>query len=105
MRQAAGQLTAREAAAYLSGRGRVWLPAWLTSEHPFPWLAPASAMMIVFGIYPLLYAFWLSLHKRNPVLRKNVFDPAYNWMKALADDRVWHAMVTTFTYTAIAIVF
>ncbi len=55
-----------------SGRGSV-LPKWrwLTSEHPLPWLLPASALMMIFGIYPLLYALWLSLHKRNPVTRFN----------------------------------
>ena len=45
-------------------------PRILTSEHPLPWLLPASALMIVFGIYPLLYAVWLSLHKRHPVTRR-----------------------------------
>ncbi|HUR42649.1 MAG TPA: sugar ABC transporter permease [Aestuariivirga sp.] len=82
---------------------RAWLPRWMTSEHPLPWLLPASALMIVFGIYPLIYAFWLSLHRRNPVLRKNVLDPGYNWLKAAADDRVWDAVMTTFTYTGIAL--
>jgi multiple sugar transport system permease protein len=82
---------------------QAWLPRWMTSEHPLPWLLPASALMIVFGIYPLVYAFWLSLHRRNPVLRKNVFDPAYNWVKMAADDRVWDAVVTTFMYTGIAL--
>ncbi len=42
------------------------LPRFLTSEHPFPWLAPITAMLLIFGVYPLLYALWLSLHKRNP---------------------------------------
>src|SRR5205809_710659 len=28
-------------------------PRWLSSEHPFPWLLPASALMIVLGIYLL----------------------------------------------------
>jgi multiple sugar transport system permease protein len=79
-------------------------PRWLTSEHPLPWLLPASALMVILGIYPLVYAVWLSLHKRNPVLRTNVFDPHYNWMKAFADGRVWHAMGDTFLYTGIALV-
>ena len=60
---------------YAPASGRSWLPRWFTSEHPLPWLLPATALMIIFGIYPLIYALWLSLHKRNPVLRKNVFDP------------------------------
>src|SRR5947208_6052099 len=79
------------------------MPRWLSSEQPFPWLLPASALMVVLGIYPLVYAVWLSLHKRNPVLRTNVFDPAYNWTKAFEDGRVWHAMGDTFLYTGIAL--
>jgi multiple sugar transport system permease protein len=77
---------------------------WLTSEHPLPWLLPAAALMIIFGIYPLLYALWLSLHKRNPVTRLNVFDPDYNWAKAFADPRVWDAIARTFLYTGTALV-
>jgi multiple sugar transport system permease protein len=86
------------------GRGS-FLPKWrwLTSEHPFPWLLPAAALMIIFGIYPLLYALWLSLHKRNPVTRLNVFDPDYNWAKAFADPRVWDAIGRTFFYTGTAL--
>src|SRR5690348_5748813 len=72
---------------------------WLTSEHPLPWLLPASALMVVFGIYPLLYALWLSLHKRNPVTRLNILAPEYNWLKAFGDQRVWDAISTTFLYT------
>jgi len=77
---------------------------WLTSEHPLPWLLPGAALMIIFGIYPLLYALWLSLHKRNPVTRLNVFDPDHNWAKALGDQRVWDAVATTLLYTGVALV-
>src|SRR3954451_12907347 len=84
--------------------GGVRLPRWLTSEHPFPWLAPVTAMLLIFGVYPLLYALWLSFYKRNPVLRRNVFDPSWNWTKILADDRVWGAIGHTFLSTAVAIV-
>ena len=69
---------------------RPWLPHWLTSESPFPWLFPAAALMVVFGIYPLLYAVTLSLYKKNAATRKMVFDPTHNWTKILADD--WTAV-------------
>ena len=36
--------------------GRAWLPRWFTSEHPLPWLLPATALMVVFGIYPAMKA-------------------------------------------------
>ncbi|MGE4249229.1 MAG: carbohydrate ABC transporter permease [Parvibaculaceae bacterium] len=95
-----------EAVLGREGKAGSFLPRWrwLTSEHPLPWLLPAAALMTIFGIYPLLYALWLSLHKRNPVTRLNVFDPDYNWMKAFGDARVWDAVATTLLYTGIALV-
>ena len=76
----------------------------LSSEHPLPWLLPVTAVLIVFGIYPLLYAIWLSLHKRNPVTRISVFDPDYNWLKIFGDERVWNALGNTYLYTGVALV-
>ena len=80
------------------------LPGWMTSEHPFPWLLPAAALMTVFGIYPLLYAIYLSLFKRNAATRKMIFDPTHNWAKLFGDDRVWNAIANTFIYTGVALV-
>ena len=96
-------MTATVAETPLPRRRSSW-PRFLTSEHPLPWLLPASALMIVFGIYPLLYAVWLSLHKRHPVTRQYVFDPASNWVKMFQDERLWNAIYNTFLYTAIALV-
>ena len=88
-----------------SDRGRrPWLPHWLTSESPFPWLFPAAALMIVFGIYPLVYAVTLSLYKKNAATRKMVFDPTHNWSKILGDERVWNAIGNTFFYVGVALV-
>ena len=82
-----------------------WLPRWLTSEHPFPWLLPASALMIVFGIYPLAYAVWLTLERKHPVTRKMTFRPDYNWGKLIQDERVLNALFNTLIYTGVALVF
>jgi multiple sugar transport system permease protein len=92
------------AATIVPRRRRTTLPRFLTSEHPFPWLFPITAMLAAFGIYPLLYALWLSLYKRNAATRLNVFDPGWNWSKLFADQRVWDAIGHTFLYTAVAIV-
>ncbi len=81
-----------------------WLPRWLTSEHPLPWLLPASALMVAFGLFPLYKAFESSLYKKNAATRKLIFDPDYNWTKALFDDRVWNALGNTLMYTGIALV-
>lgn len=83
---------------------RFTLPRFLRSEHPFPWLAPITVMLLVFGIYPLAYAIFLSLHKRNPATRISVFNPEYNWLKIFSDERLWGAIGHTYLYTAVAIV-
>jgi multiple sugar transport system permease protein len=89
--------------AYTDTSNSRW-PRWLTSEHPMPWLFPATAALIVFGLYPILYAIWLSLFRRNPVTRENVWEPAWNWGKLLGDQRVWDAISTTYLYTGVALV-
>ena len=84
---------------------RAWLPRWLTSEHPLPWLLPSSALMIVFGVYPLVYAIGLSLFKKNAATRKLIFAPDFNWGKVFFDERVWNALFNTLMYTGIALFF
>lgn len=81
---------------------RFALPRFLTSEHPLPWLLPMTAMLVIFGVYPLLYAIWLSLHKRNPLMRTETFNAAWNWGKLVADERVWGAIGHTYLYTGLA---
>lgn len=79
------------------------LPRWLRSEHPFPWLFPVTSLLVVFGLYPVLYSLWLSFFKRNAATRKEKFLPSYNWNKLFEDDRVWDAVQVTFTYASIAL--
>lgn len=82
---------------------RSLLPRWLTSEQPLPWLFPVTSLLIVFGLYPVLYSLWLSFFKRNPATRKEKFEPSWNWEKLIADERVWDAVQITFTYTLLAL--
>ena len=100
MQESRGVMTAEVAIA-----APTRMPRWFTSEHPLPWLLPASALMIVFGIYPLAYAIWLSLERKHPVTRKLQFAPLYNWTKLLSDDRVWNALFNTLVYTGVALLF
>ena len=82
-----------------------WLPRWMTSEHPLPWLLPAGALMVVFGIFPLYKAIETSLYKRNAATRKMIFDPTHNWTKVFLDERVWNALLNTLVYTGVALLF
>jgi multiple sugar transport system permease protein len=81
-----------------------WLPRWFTSEAPLPWLLPASALMVVFGLYPLIAAVWSSLHRKNAATRREVLDPLYNWIKIFHEPRMWDALLHTLAYTGIALV-
>lgn len=84
---------------------QIVLPRFLTAEHPFPWLFPASALMVVFGLYPLYKAFESSLYRRNAATRKLIFQPEFNWMKVFQDERVWDALFNTLLYTGVALTF
>lgn len=83
--------------------GRSWLPRWLTAEHPFPWVAPMLAMLLAFGIYPLLYSLWLSFQERNRLTRQYEFVGLKQWQAAFADERMWHALEVTLLYTLVAL--
>jgi len=80
---------------------RPWsfLPAWLTSDNPLPWLAPLIAMILAFGIYPLIYAVWLTMNQQNRFTRKIEFIGAQNWVKAFGDERLWGSLSVTVVYT------
>lgn len=82
----------------------LWLPRWLTGDHPLPWLAPAFALIIGFGIYPLVYSIWLSLHERNRFTRVQEFVGGKNWAAAFGDDRFWDSLLVTLEYTAICLI-
>lgn len=76
------------------------MPRFLTADHPLPWLLPLVAMLLTFGLYPFLYAVWLSLHEWNRFTRAYEFVGAEQWAKALGDDRMWNALWVTSVYTA-----
>jgi multiple sugar transport system permease protein len=84
---------------------RGFLQRFLTSESPVPWLLPASALMIVFGVVPLVWAIVESLYRRNAATRRLTFDPDYNWTKALFDERIWNALANTLVYAGVALFF
>ena len=87
-----------------AGRPRGFaLPRFLTGESPFPWLFPITAMLLVFGIYPLGYSIWLSLHRRNVLTRHLDFVGGAQWSRALSDGRMWHALEITLTYTFVVL--
>lgn len=75
----------------------------LTSDHPLPWLAPLTAMLVAFGVYPFLYAIWLSLNEWNRFTRAFQWAGLKQWETALVDPRMWNALGITVTYTLVCL--
>jgi multiple sugar transport system permease protein len=79
------------------------LPRFLTADSPVPWLLPITTMLVVFGLYPLFYSIWLSLHRRNVLTRHLDFVGGSQWARALSDQRMWHSLEITLTYTFVVL--
>jgi len=79
------------------------MPRFLAADHPLPWLLPATALLLIFGIYPLLYSAWLSTKQWNRFTRSFADAGALQWQAAFADERMWNALGITFTYTAVCL--
>ena len=75
----------------------------MTGDHPFPWLAPLVAVLLALGIYPLLYALWLTFQERSRVTRQFEFVGLKQWSAALSDPRMWDALWLTCTYTDVCL--
>ncbi len=80
------------------------LPRWMTAEHPLPWLFPATALTLAFGIYPLAYSIWLSFHKQNFFTRRLDFIGLQGWIDVLHDGRMWHSLWITTLYTVVCLI-
>ena len=87
-----------------SRAGWLRLPRFMSSEHPLPWLMPVTAMLLVFGLYPLGYSIWLSFHQWNRFTRAFTYAGAAQWEQAFADPRMWNAIAITFIYTSVCLV-
>lgn len=82
-----------------------WVPGlrFLSTERPFAWVLPLTAMLVAFGVYPFLYAIWLSLHEWNRFTRAFQWAGAKQWEIAFADPRMWNALGVTVTYTVVCL--
>ena len=91
------------ASSSIAGRSNAtrpaWLPRWFTAESPLGWLLPVVVLLLVFGVYPLLYSFWLSSQERSRFTRQFEFVGFQQWIKAFSDQRTWDSFQVTLTYT------
>lgn len=82
---------------------RFALPRFMISEHPFPWLFPLIAMLLVFAVFPLAYNIYLSFHEFVIFKRSLVFVGWQNWLKLFDDTRLNNALVINTIYTIVCL--
>jgi len=62
---------------------------------PYAYVAPFFIIFIVFGLFPLLFTFYVSLFDWNPI-GKQTFVGLRNFEQLFADGRFWNALLNTF---------
>lgn len=66
-------------------------------------LAPATLVMAGVIIYPLVYAIWLSLHRRLLIFDISKFVGIDNFAFLWRDDRFWNAFYNTVYFTGVSV--
>ncbi len=66
-------------------------------------LAPALLILAGVALYPLLYVFWLSLHRRLLIFDISKFVGLENYGFLLRDERFWNALYNTSYFTGLSV--
>ena len=75
----------------------------LSWERPWPWLLPVVLLLLLIGVYPLVYNLYNSFREFDPVYGAYENVAWENWRRLLTDDRVRGALWTTARYVGIAL--
>lgn len=78
----------------MSGRNR---------ESGFPFVLPAVMLLLAVTVYPLLYVFYLSLHRRLIIFGIERFTGLDNYLFLIADLRFWNGFRNTLYFTPISV--
>ncbi|MEU2870069.1 sugar ABC transporter permease [Streptomyces olivoreticuli] len=83
------------------GRPRPWrsrLCRWDVRYSPYAFVAPFFLFFSAFGVFPLLYTGWASLHRVELSSPDHMeWAGAHNYLRLLDDDFFWNALRNTFT--------
>ena len=64
---------------------------------PYVYIAPFFLLFLAFGLGPLIYTAWVSLHNWAPLETDHAFVGLGNYQAMLADPRFWKALGNTFS--------
>ncbi len=68
------------------------------------YILPAIIILLVVTIYPLIYVFYLSLHRNMPIFEISNFIGIKNYIFLLKDERFWNALKNTLYFTGLSVV-
>jgi cellobiose transport system permease protein len=71
------------------------LSRWDAKGAPYAFVAPFFIVFAIFGAFPMVYTFWVSLH-RWELIGEREFTGLGNYRKLLTDDVFWNATFNTF---------
>jgi ABC-type sugar transport system permease subunit len=81
---------------------------WRPGERTLAVALVVPTLVVVFGltVYPVFYAFWLSLHQRNLIKARNAtpFIGLANYADVIADPYFWDSTRVTLYFTVISLV-
>ncbi|MFI9718124.1 carbohydrate ABC transporter permease [Streptomyces sp. NPDC052396] len=88
--------TAEEPAAPPTGRPGGRRHRWGVKCGPYVFLAPFFLCFAAFGLFPLLYTGWTSLHRVELTAPERMeWVGAHNYLRLLTDDFFWNALANT----------
>ncbi|MEV0403640.1 sugar ABC transporter permease [Actinoallomurus sp. NPDC050550] len=70
---------------------------------PYLYISPFYLLFLLFGLFPLGYTFWVSLH-RWEIIGHHQFVGLRNYSRLLSDDQFWNAVVNTLGMFVVATV-
>lgn len=73
---------------------------WERRIAPYVFTGPFFIYYAVFGVFPVLYAFYLSFHKQVGIVSPRVFVGLQNYIDVLTDERFRQALFNTSYYAA-----
>lgn len=67
------------------------------------YILPAIIILLIVTIYPLIYVFYLSLHRNMPIFEISRFVGLKNYIFLLKDERFWNALKNTLYFTGLSV--
>ncbi|MFH1702475.1 MAG: sugar ABC transporter permease [Nitrospirota bacterium] len=68
-------------------------------------VAPALILLFFITVYPIVYVFYLSLHRKLLIFDISKFIGFENYLFLLKDDRFWNALMNTSYFTVVSVSF